>query len=108
MTSRCPLCPVDDAIECRGLKVRRFCDLVNPAHAAYVPGYEVSVRVASSPVPADRPSPAAAVALVHQMKSCPFRSVDPGCGCSGARCALRRGGIVSHVDCFACLKAYPD
>lgn len=48
-----------------------------------------------------------ALALTRLMNDCEFRSVGPGCGCSGAKCALRGAAVVSHLDCFACLKAYP-
>lgn len=49
-----------------------------------------------------------ALTLAHlrAMKACPFRSTGPGCGCSGGRCALRRGAVVSHADCFECLGRY--
>ena len=46
------------------------------------------------------------IALVKAMKACPFRSTDPGCGCAGGRCSLRRGSVVSHPDCFDCLRRY--
>jgi hypothetical protein len=40
------------------------------------------------------------------MRACAFRSTDPGCGCQGGRCSLRHGVIVSHLDCFNCLRTY--
>jgi hypothetical protein len=55
---------------------------------------------------APRPSAAAALGLVARSKACPYRSTDAGCGCSGARCGLRGGATVSHVDCFACIARY--
>lgn len=56
---------------------------------------------------APRPDVAEAVELTRRMNACPFRSTE-GCGCSGARCALRGGAIVSHLDCFACLRRTPE
>jgi hypothetical protein len=62
----------------------------------------------------ERPTVAQSAELLRQMKACHFRSVSPGCGCSGAWCSLkvdasgRRPAIVSHQDCFACLKRHTD
>ncbi len=53
-----------------------------------------------------RPAVPEAVALTRQMKACIYRSVFPPCGCAGGRCGLRWGAIVSHLDCFACLREY--
>lgn len=66
-----------------------------------------------APIPApnrstEPPTPAQALSLVFAMKACAFRSSRPDCGCAGGRCALRRGGLVSHRDCFDCLQRYPD
>lgn len=52
-----------------------------------------------------RPDVIEAVALVAAMNACPHRTIDPGCGCAGAKCGLR-GGHVAHPDCFACLKSH--
>lgn len=48
------------------------------------------------------------LSLVRRMRACPFRSTDPACGCTGGRCALRRGAAVSHFDCMDCQRRYPD
>jgi hypothetical protein len=64
----------------------------------------VSVLARSS----DGPTAAEALALVTAMKACSFRSSGAGCGCAGGRCALRLGALVSHLDCFDCLRRYPD
>lgn len=55
-----------------------------------------------------RPSVAESLALTRAMGACPYRATGPGCGCGGARCALRGGRTVSHVDCFDCLRRYPE
>lgn len=54
---------------------------------------------------ADRPTVAQAWDLTRRMKSCPFYSRRPGC-CAGARCALRKGDVVSHIDCNLCIQKY--
>ena len=64
------------------------------------------LAMAAEPEPAIPVS--VALTLARRMRCCPFRSTDPGCGCSGGRCALRRGAIVSHRDCFDCLSRYGD
>lgn len=48
---------------------------------------------------------AQALALTRLMHACPFRNAE-GCGCAGARCALRGGAIVSHAECFDCAGRY--
>lgn len=50
-------------------------------------------------------SVAEAIRLTRIMKTCPYRNAV-GCGCAGARCGLRRGKIVSHIECFVCLQRY--
>lgn len=65
------------------------------------------VRAATPPADAGRPPVHESLALTRSMNRCDFRSTK-GCGCSGARCALRGGAIVSHVDCFDCLRRYPE
>ncbi len=46
------------------------------------------------------------LAILNQIKACPYRSRDSGCGCAGMRCALGKGksGIVSFNDCLTCVK----
>jgi hypothetical protein len=46
------------------------------------------------------------VRLARAMRACPYRSRGPGCGCSGANCSLRGGAVVSHIDCFDCLRRF--
>ncbi len=45
-----------------------------------------------------------AIAALALVMACPYRSTT-GCGCSGARCALR-GAIVNHRDCLECVQRY--
>lgn len=56
--------------------------------------------------PADYPHRdhlAESIELTRQMKACPHRSTE-GCGCAGARCSKKGGEIVTHIDCFGCLR----
>jgi hypothetical protein len=111
---RCPHCPIASALVCLGEDVRRFCALIDPGHAAYDAGYIPTIRAMSlsgreeSRAPAIDPRPGVVEALerVQAMRVCPYRSIPDGCGCSGARCALRRGATVSYADCFECLKRF--
>jgi len=80
------------------IKLRHIC--VRSATAAPI------VSSLASAHDSGRPAVSEAIALVKAMKACPFRSTDPGCGCAGGRCALRRGSVVSHPDCFDCLQRY--
>ena len=58
--------------------------------------------------PKNRPDVSEALARVRAIRACSFRSIDPACGCAGGRCGLRRGDVVSHVDCMDCVRRYPD
>jgi hypothetical protein len=103
----------------------RLCQLTDSASRDYRPGYLSSIqvhvasdewRVADSngmkthlPFATDH-SPlfevAEALDLVRRIRACPYRSQYSKCGCSGARCALRRGAIVSYSECFQCSRRY--
>ena len=102
MTDRCARCPVSADVHCRGLDVRRYCKLIDPAHAKYDSRY-VDVILRRSRQPADPIPAATSLHLLERMKACQFRSVDPGCGCSGGRCGLRDWRLVSHLECFECI-----
>jgi hypothetical protein len=80
------------------VKIRHIC-----ARSAMAASGEAPKPVATGP------SVAEALALVRRVKACPFRSTGPDCGCQGGRCSLRQGAIVSHLDCFDCVRKYePD
>ncbi len=129
----CIRCPASDPRQCPGRLAPRLCDLIDPAHPDYRPGYVDSIRAVaverghepasreaipghaeklaksestqSDVIPPKTGVPATeAIALVKAMKACPHRSVDPPCGCSGAWCGFKGGVIVSHADCFDCLR----
>jgi len=45
--------------------------------------------------------------LLRLVNSCPYRSKDAACGCSGHRCAIRTTSpIVSHLDCLECMRIH--
>jgi hypothetical protein len=54
---RCARCPTPDAIACRGIDVRRFCDLIDPACPQYDPGYIHVILRESYRAPLDMPPP---------------------------------------------------
>jgi len=109
MSQRCHHCPVNPALACPGSDVRRFCELIDPGHAAYDPGYIRTLWAMGNRVPkaADqRLTVVEALERVQAMYACPYRSIDPGCGCAGAKCGLRHAEIVSYADCFECIRQY--
>lgn len=53
---------------------------------------------------ASRPTVGESWQRLQQIKACPYRSVFPPCGCSGARCGLKWGAIVSIHDCLDCVR----
>jgi hypothetical protein len=109
--SRCTHCPIPAALACQGEEVRRFCELIDPGHAAYDPGYIPSLwamanRVPEAAVKNQRPTVVEALEQVRALHACPYRSIDPGCGCAGAKCGLRHGEIVTYAECFECIRQY--
>lgn len=91
-------------------RYRDLCDESHPDHTIW--RARMIERATGEPAPPaatiaapPRPDLAEAVGLVRRMNGCPFRSTE-GCGCSGGKCALRGGAIVSHIDCFACVRTY--
>jgi hypothetical protein len=103
------------------LRVRRLCALVDPSQPSYKPGYISLLRRSALAKPGAAVEPETArtieplalkvsevVVLIKEIKACPQRTDETGCGCGGlARCALERGyqGLVNHHDCLACLRA---
>lgn len=104
---KCGHCPIPPDLTCHGEDAARLCELVDVDGPIYDPNYLPSLWALARPI-AERPAPPDVVEvlrLLRAMKGCPYRDPDPGCGCSAARCALRRGPV-SHLDCFPCLRAY--
>jgi hypothetical protein len=132
-TLKCTHCPIATEVPCPGEHARRLCHLIDPAHSNYMPGYVASIRdhalrlgvgrrgdwrakiETGPPLPplpkSDQITPthhslAESLKLIAAMRECLFRSIDPGCGCAGARCSLRQGSVVSYLDCFDCLRRF--
>jgi hypothetical protein len=86
--------------------------LVAPGHPDFTPSYIgvirglARLRETGEVDTAERPDVAETLALLRALKACPFRAVDIGCGCSGARCGLRRGAIVNYQSCMSCVRVY--
>lgn len=49
---RCAHCPVQAARYCHGRRVRRMCQLIDPAHPDFTPGYDRAVIATSADVAA--------------------------------------------------------
>jgi len=105
---RCLRCPVLTPVRCRGLDVRRYCELIDPSCAQFDPGYLEVILAESHRLASALPVMplAESAALVRRMNACPYRSAskDSGCGCG--QCGLRNGASVNHLDCFACLSRF--
>lgn len=54
---RCALCPAHEAHACPGVKARRLCDLIDPAHGAHRPQYRESIRSAAAQAAGAIPRP---------------------------------------------------
>jgi len=108
MSDPCPRCPCPETC----LRWPPFCEMAaaeppDPVHLRHIIHRSAIGAVSPQHQSIAAPTPADVLPLVAAMKACPFRSSGPGCGCSGGRCALRRGAPVSHLDCFDCLQQYP-
>jgi hypothetical protein len=97
------------ALECviartRHERYRVLCSDAWPDHSGY---RRLMLRLAAGgkindPVPIPLPE---SLALLRLVNSCPYRSRDAACGCSGSKCGIR-SAIVSHHDCFDCVARY--
>ena len=102
----CDKCPCADIC----LQWDLFCgwaasDDADPSQLKHICGR--SALGAAPARPAGSMPAAESIALTRRMNACPYRSRDAGCGCSGGRCSLRGGAVVSHLECFPCLERYP-
>jgi hypothetical protein len=96
-------------------RFRWLCSDENPDAQSREDHRRLMVQIATGdPAPAGAVSDQArmpatdALRLLARMNACPSRTRDAVCGCSGARCAERGGAIVSHIDCFTCLRQRPE
>jgi hypothetical protein len=118
LSEPCTGCPRREAglPSCIGLYCPAYCAAIGEGHALFIPNVlawqppavEGITYTAEAPAVAHRPTVAASLDTLAEMKRCPERTPEAGCGCGGlARCALGKGreGLVNHADCFACLQA---
>ena len=107
--AQCPAVQLGWAGKCKWPRIPEFCVCfrlrARPKRAVTVPGSDDDLIVRLAGSDPTRPDVAESIRLVRLMGACPYRSRGPGCGCSGAQCALR-AGMVSHVDCFDCLRRF--
>ena len=102
----CDACPCP--LLCTGAEVYcRWAASADPVLVRHVRDKHAGVVARPAQSPADRLELARAITLAAGMERCPYRSTK-GCGCGGALCSLRGAGRVTHLDCFECLKVYPD
>lgn len=53
--SHCLHCPMPEGTACRGESARRLCDLIDPGHPDFIPGYDRAIVDSSSPGAAKYP-----------------------------------------------------
>lgn len=103
MIDPCPDCPAAGRCIVQATGHAPYCDWARAGGRRRERVAELSAGLDADAHDAPRPTVAESVRLTRAMNACPSRSVDPGCGCAGARCSARGGAVVSHLDCFACL-----
>ena len=88
-------------------RFRQLCSDASPGHAGY---RRLMIRMAGGNVADPAPIPLAeSLGLLRLVNSCPYRSRDAACGCSGFRCALRMvNPVVNHLDCLECVRNYDN
>ena len=109
---RCIDCPAVSRCVVEWTGHRTYCDWAKRGGAWLARVLEISEagpadHQAQQPT-TDRPTAAESLSLLAAAKACPFRSIDAACGCSGIRCALRHGAILSLQDCMACVTTYGE
>lgn len=97
---------LEEAIRKTGVERYRYLCLEHPDESTREGYRDLVRRIAAEGSTPGRPSVADSMALARAMKACQFRAVDLSCGCNGAKCALKRGALVGHRDCFDCLGKY--
>jgi hypothetical protein len=73
---RCPNCPIPPDLGCIGERAKRICDLVNPSHPDYQPGYRDTIP--RHPPPIENPD-----LLIARVESMAARALsgERGGGC---------------------------
>jgi hypothetical protein len=81
-TDRCLRCPVPAATPCRGLTVRRFCELINPSCDRFDPGYVDVILAESHRMASNWPPAVARLDAAYAAAGGPGQ--QPGGCCGGA------------------------
>lgn len=68
--SRCAYCQIDPSLRCPGEDVRRFCELVDPAHHDFQPAYHRTLRAIAEGTAGGPFVPAAAAEIVTDGTPC--------------------------------------
>lgn len=106
MIEKCPDCPAAGRCIVQATAHTPYCDWASSGGLRRDRVAELSAELDAGMPDAAAPSASEAMALVRSMNACQYRSTV-GCGCSGAACALRKTHV-SHLDCFACVRAFGD
>lgn len=106
MIPKCEGCPLaNEERPCVAQLTRhpRYC---RPEYRAVVLAYENPFQSVISETERNRESLRQSLSLIARVKACPSWEASSSCGCGNNRCRLGRGrdGIVSHQECFACLR----
>jgi hypothetical protein len=75
---KCTRCPTPDAIACRGVDVRRFCELLDPACPQFNPGYVDVIMRESYRASQDMPPPPSHATGRGSPGACCGGNVPPG------------------------------
>lgn len=101
--NHCPLAGIDRP--CPGQRVRRLCrkaDCHDPKHDPAIIPHILAWRPRGQEVPSAKET----MAIIRRIKECPSWERDPTCGCGLNRCSEGKGknGVISQLDCLACLR----
>lgn len=107
MIERCPGCPVAGRCVVEWTNHRPYCDWAQRGGRWAAKVLELSEKGPSDLVAeaTSRPTIQETQAAIARMKACEFWSPCKT-GCGSGHCGLKKGKLVSHQECFACIKAY--
>lgn len=99
----CPLIEADRPCLAQLTRHARYC---RPEYRAVVAAYENPCADSADETERNREAIKKTMGLIARMKECPSWEKSSDCGCGNNRCRLGKGrdGIVSHQDCFECLR----
>lgn len=99
---RCSDCQIEGTCVTEWTAHIAFCDWAKRGGAWLAKVVELSAK-GPAPTLADQPSVQQLIADLRTVRACQYRSP---CSCSGARCGLRNGEVVSHLVCLPCVRQY--